>query len=446
MCGTTDGVLWLTVSAVPTFAPQSDVPDGVVATFVDVSHSQQIEESLRQSEQRYRRLVDDAPDAILVHQSGTVVYVNQAAVRLWGGTSPADFVGHSIYERVHPRFREQVRQRVREAEAGATTPLTDHLHVALDGSRKCVEVVGMPCVYGGVPSVQVILRDVTQRRRVERQVRRQRELLRKFFHHIPVLVGIFDKNRRIKAVNRAWKDVLGWGTELPLDELLDRCFPDPENSRAVNDYLRTAPAGWTDGRVRTRDGRDVDVSAALIRLSDGTQIGIGKDITEQKLADRLLRQSKAELEQRVQERTEELVGKNDQLQEKQQSLETLLHAHERHRQLVAYEIHDTFVQDLIAALMYLDLFHDTRAEAGDVDLQPLEQALKLARAPSPAPAKRLAACGRRFSMSKESCPRSNTWSAKCGRAGWTSNCSTTCGSGACHRSWKPLSTASCKRR
>ena len=120
---------------------------------------------------------------IPVHQAGTVVYVNQAAVRLWGGASPADSIGHSIYERVHPRFREQVRQRVREAEAGATTPLTDHLHVALDGSRKCVEVVGMPCIYGGLPSVQVILRDITQRRRVERQVRRQREILRVFPPH-----------------------------------------------------------------------------------------------------------------------------------------------------------------------------------------------------------------------------------------------------------------------
>jgi PAS domain S-box-containing protein len=388
-----DDVLWLTISAVPTFALPSSLPDGVVATFVDVSHSRQIEESLRQSEQRYRRLVDNAPDAIVVHQGGTVVYMNQAAVRLWGGTGPAEFIGQSIYDRVHPRFRERVRQRVRQVEGGATTPLSDQLHVALDGRRKRVEVTGMPCVYGGVPCVQVILRDVTERRRVERQVRRQREILRKFFHHIPVLVGIFGKDRRIKAVNRAWKQLLGWGKDLSLDELLDRCFPNPDTRREVAEFLSEAPSGWRDSRVRTQDGRDIDVSAAILRLSDGTHIGIGKDITERKRADRLLRQSKAELEQRVEERTEALVGKNDQLQaeiaerrnaetqlqEKQQILETLLDAHERHRQLVAYEIHDTFVQDLIAALMYLDLYHDTRSDAGDVDLKPVEQALLLAR-------------------------------------------------------------------
>jgi PAS domain S-box-containing protein len=383
---------WLKISAVPTLDPVTGTTQSVVATFIDESRSQHAEESLRHSEDRYRRLVEEAPDAIVVHQRGKVAFINEAGVKLYAGRSSADFLGRSVFDFVHPRYHPVVRRRMQQAEHGATTPLLDQVHIRLDRRQIHVEVRSIPCVYEGQQCVQVILRDVTQRHSAERQVRRQREMLRKFFNRIPIFVGLFDADGRVRIVNRQWTRVLGWGRGLSIPELLVHFFPDPVERAAAEGYMLAGP-GWKDLRMLTRDGRTLDVSWAVIALSDGTRIAVGQNVTRRKEIEAQLRRHQAELELRVGERTEQLVQKNvelqaeiairraaeTQLQERQQALEQMLDMHERYRQLVAYEIHDAFVQDVIGALMYLDVFHDEHREGRHPDLSGVERALEAMR-------------------------------------------------------------------
>ncbi len=383
---------WVTVSVVPTFDAAEQV-QSVIATFVDITDLKRTEESLRQSDERYLRLVEETPDAIVIHRGGVIRFINEAGVALWGGASRADFIDHPVLELVHPRHRETARQRIRAIESGVTAPLVDQVHVRRDGRPIRVEVTGMPCVYEGKPSIQAIFRDVTERRRAERKVRRQREILRKFFDRIPLLVAIFAPSRRIKMCNREWQRVVGWGTELTLDELLQRCYPDVKARNRVAGFIAGGKRGWIETRMKVRDGRTLDVLGAVIRLSDGTMIGIAQDITERKQAELALRHHKAELKLRVAARTAELLHKNveleaevaerrnaeTQLHEKQETLQQLLDTYERHRQLVAYEIHDTFVQDVIGALMYLDVYRDHRADGFDGELAKVDKAQALLR-------------------------------------------------------------------
>jgi PAS domain S-box-containing protein len=319
------------------------------------------------------------------------VYINDAGVKLWGGTRREEFLGRSVLDFVHPRYRDSVERRVRAAQQGATAPLYEQLHVRLDGSTVRVEAIGMPCMYDGRPSVQVILRDVTRRRRAERQVRRQRELLRNFFDHIPVLVGLFGADGRLRMVNRQWRKLLGWGGDLSLDDVISRCFPRAEDRQEAAAFMRSPAPGWRDSRIRLPGGETYDLSCAVLALSDGTRIGIAQDITARKKAETELRRNQAELEQRVRERTDELTRRNEQLrteiaerrkaelqlQEKQRVLEQLLDMHERYRQLLAYEIHDTFVQDVVGALMFLEVFCDQQSETPQGAPAPVEQARKL---------------------------------------------------------------------
>ncbi|MGB8646934.1 MAG: PAS domain S-box protein [Anaerolineae bacterium] len=126
------------------------------------------EQALRDSEERYRRLVESSPDAIAVHSEGRFVFVNAASLRLMGATHPDQLLGKSALEVVHPDYRNVVASRVRLAsKEGQESPLIEEKFIRLDGSVVDVEVVAIPFTYQGKPSVQVVVRDITARKRAD---------------------------------------------------------------------------------------------------------------------------------------------------------------------------------------------------------------------------------------------------------------------------------------
>jgi PAS domain S-box-containing protein len=102
------------------------------------------------------------------------------------------------------------------------------------------------------------------------------------------MINFIDADGRVRLVNPEWERTLGW----PLTENLDifaECYPDPgERARALA-VVEGSPGEWEDFRTRVRDGRTIDTSWLVMRLSDGTRIGIGQDITERKRAQEALR-------------------------------------------------------------------------------------------------------------------------------------------------------------
>ncbi|MDN7025781.1 PAS domain S-box protein [Methanoculleus sp. FWC-SCC1] len=138
------------------------------------------EEALRESEERYRFLVEFLPDAVAVHRDGTVVYVNPAGIRLLGGKSPEDFLGRPAYQFVHPEFLNLVDEQIRRMQQeGTETPLFEQKLRTLNGRSLDVEIAASPILYQGLPSILVVFRDVTERKQAEETLRRHtRELAR----------------------------------------------------------------------------------------------------------------------------------------------------------------------------------------------------------------------------------------------------------------------------
>ena len=140
----------------------------------DISERKQAEEKLRGSEDSYRRLVELSPDAILVQRRGTIIYANAACSALLGASSPDELLGKAVLQFVHPDDREAVKKRieiVRQDPGAPPPPRTERRYIGLDGREVHVEVVINRITYQSEPATEAILRDISERKQAEAQLR-----------------------------------------------------------------------------------------------------------------------------------------------------------------------------------------------------------------------------------------------------------------------------------
>ena len=134
---------------------------------------------------------------------------------------------------------------------------------------------------------ELLIKEILERKGVEQELRKQKEILQTIFDHIPVMINFFHGDR-ILLVNREWERVLGWTLEEireSVAKVLPELYPDPADQERVLDFMSSSSGQWADFRTRVRDGRVMDTTWAVIHLSDGTNLGIGRDITEWKKAE-----------------------------------------------------------------------------------------------------------------------------------------------------------------
>ena len=156
---------------------ESGRPLRMVGYAVDITEHKKVAEKLRLSEERYRLLIDHAPDAILVHQQGRVAFANPACLRLFGAKDESQLLGKNVFDLVHPEYRDVVQHRYQQIVSGQVVPLMKQKIFRLDGSELDVEATGTPYLYEGQPAAQVIFRDIGVRVRAEQEARQHQAQL-----------------------------------------------------------------------------------------------------------------------------------------------------------------------------------------------------------------------------------------------------------------------------
>lgn len=140
----------------------------------EIAERRRLEKELRHSEERYRRLVDLSPDGILVHCQGRIVFANTAAAALLG-SSPQELIGTDLADLVHPDNRSAGEaQNSRGYQHGNIQGPSEERWVRPDGGAVPVEVAAVPITYEGKPAFQVVVRDITERKRND-EILRQSE-------------------------------------------------------------------------------------------------------------------------------------------------------------------------------------------------------------------------------------------------------------------------------
>jgi len=141
-----------------------------------LNRREKIEKELRESEQRYRQLVELFPDAVIVQSVDKIVYINTAGVELFGAKYPEEFIGKSIWDFVYSE--EFVVDRFRKMGFNSSmASFIDQKVTRLDGRQIFTEVAAVPMTYRGMPAFQAIFRDITERRQAFNEIdQRNREL------------------------------------------------------------------------------------------------------------------------------------------------------------------------------------------------------------------------------------------------------------------------------
>lgn len=156
-------VRWIHDKAFPVRTPSGEV-HRVVGVAEDVTERKLTEQALRESEERYRSLVELSPDVILVSVEGSIAFVNRAGARLFRAGTAANLLGMSVLDLVHPESRDAVRDRIdRVLKGEETTAFAREKLQRLDGTVGEAELAGIPTRFHGQAAIQFVIRDITDR-------------------------------------------------------------------------------------------------------------------------------------------------------------------------------------------------------------------------------------------------------------------------------------------
>jgi PAS domain S-box-containing protein len=205
------------------------------------------------SEIQFHAMVENSPEAVVVGVDGRYVYVNAAAVRLFGAASAEQLVGQPILDRIHPDYRAVVAERIRRAETQEASPLLDEVYLRMDGTPVDVEVYTVPLQLGGENGAVAFVRDISARKAAEAKLRIQAERHETLLATSGDGFWICDLEGRILEVNDAFCRMSGYTSE----ELLKLRIPDIEAVETAEDtaqHIRKILATGYD-RFETRHRR-----------------------------------------------------------------------------------------------------------------------------------------------------------------------------------------------
>jgi PAS domain S-box-containing protein len=264
---------------------------------LDITERQLSEEARRESEERYRSLVNLSPDSIMVHTKGKYIFVNPAGLELFGAARPEDLIGRRVLELVHPESQKNVRRRLK---AGERLDIREVKILRLDGRPVEVEVAATPITYGGQPAVQVMLRDITERKAAEEALARSQAEFAAIFQSISDGIVFTDTQRRIAMVNPAAEDLFGYSPEEMQGRLTDFLYASQEDFKEQG-RQRYHNQSEQSARVyeityRRKDGSvfPAEARGGQVKNAQGQVLGfvsINRDVTECKQADEVLRES-----------------------------------------------------------------------------------------------------------------------------------------------------------
>jgi PAS domain S-box-containing protein len=289
----------------------------------NVTEQKKTESLLAESEEQYRSLIDITREGIFINQDDRIVFINPAAMKLFGAGNQEQVLGKSIYGFFHPDQHDLIRERIKEVLKGETLPMIEQQIVSLDGQTVYVEVAATSFVFNKRPAILVVARDVTDRNRALKELRRNEFLLR--IAGNLAQVGGWMVN--LPSYKIYWSNQVAAIHEMPpgffplMDNAYDFVAPEYRDKmrELFTDCINSGKPFDTELQVITGKGRrrwvriigiaEHDPGGNIINIMGGIQ-----DISDRKDAEEEIKKLNEGLERKVRERTAQLEASNKELE------------------------------------------------------------------------------------------------------------------------------------
>ena len=270
----------------------------VISLHTDITHIKDMEATLLDSETRYRKLVEMAPDLTCVVTDGLITLMNGAGATMLGEPDANWFIGKKFEDFLHPDFRSIVRDDVEELFDEHWTPMRI---IRVDGTPMDAELAALPFSDRGLKTVMLVARDTSERKRAaEALINRDFQLQGIMDTVIDGIITI-DESGIVQSFNKSAERIFGFEAHEVLNKDLSMLMPDSYASKH-GDYIKAyqqtghaAAIGSVREMVaRRKDGSEFPVELAISELKhDGRSlfIGVVRDITDRKAAEEQLQES-----------------------------------------------------------------------------------------------------------------------------------------------------------
>jgi two-component system NtrC family sensor kinase len=293
-----DGTLVPVVLTVDLNRDENELPIGFFAFVTNISERKQVENALRASEERFRRLYDEAPVGYHeIDTEGRIVNINRTECEMLGYPRE-EIVGRVAWDFVAPEFREEARKVLQEKfQPGYRLAPLERTIITRDGQRRVVAIEERfkRDDQGRIIGILSTVQDITNRKRTEEALKASERRARALFEGIEDAIFVHAEDGRILDANPAASRLLGYSHE-ELLSMTTNDIDDPEFAAGYEERLKTQLATGhlsCEGRHRTKDGRVVPVdinTSALILDNQRAVLAVIRDITERKALEETRRQ------------------------------------------------------------------------------------------------------------------------------------------------------------
>jgi PAS domain S-box-containing protein/putative nucleotidyltransferase with HDIG domain len=276
---------------------------GSLRTNSDITERKQAEQELRESEARFRALAESSPLAIFVNRNHKVFLANPACAKLFGASSPEDLIGKPALELFDPDSRSLVRERIRvDSEE---VPLVEVRILRLDGTPVDVEATASPFLDDGIKAIQVLLRDITERKRAEEALHESENRYRALVESAHDWVWEVDERGVYTFASQQVFDILGYRPDELLGKTPFELMPPDEAQRVGAQFAAIVEKheafrdlvnvnGHKDGRLVILETNGVPIFDMFGDFCGYR--GTDRDITDRKKAEELATEQAARIE------------------------------------------------------------------------------------------------------------------------------------------------------